>query len=278
MQYLLSIIRRGRILSARLPFKKRSREPTSLVKKTFQAAALEIASRFLKSDSFQHAATKGSEREKPVQEFFRENLPGKYEVAKGEVFDLSEKHSPQLDVMIFDGQENFAFYSEENCIIPAEALLASIEVKSLLDKKELKLALKSASKLRELRPLRMELASPRKKGEFAGKKYRYFHCLFAYDTDIAEDKWLSNEYARLVTVSESLRVPRSTLDRLYVANHGLIDPCAKRGIPEEPRSGRALMNFYMHILNFLLRENRRRKPAPYIDYAGRLTEGWIRLE
>lgn len=263
---------------ARLPFKNRSRQPTSLFKNTFQAATQEIASRFLKSDSFQHAATKGSEREIPVQEFFRENLPGKYRVVKGEVVDLFEKHSPQLDVMIFDGQRNFAFYSEENCILPAEALLVSIEVKSLLNKSELELSLKSASKLKELRPFRMELASPRERGKAADKKCRYFHCLFAYNTDITEGNWLSKEYARLVTVSESLAVPDPILDRLYVANRGLINPHAGRGIKEEPNSGVALMNFYMHILNFLIRENRRRKSTPYIDYAGKLTEGWTKLE
>ena len=265
-------------MSTRLPFKKRSRQPTSLFKNTFQAATQEMASRFLKSKSFQHATTKGSEREIPVQKFFRENLPGKYQVVRGEVVDLFEKHSPQLDVMIFDGQRNFAFYSEENCILPAEALLASIEVKSLLNKRELELALKSASKLRELRPFRMELASPREKGEAADRKCRYFHCLFAYNTDITEGNWLSKEYERFVTVSESLGVPNSTLDRLYVANRGLIYPYAERGITEEPNSGGALMNFYMHILNFLIRENRRRDSAPYVDYAGRLTEGWTKVE
>lgn len=180
--------------------------------------------------------------------------------------------------MIFDGQRNFAFYAEENCILPAEALLASIEVKSLLNKRELELALKSASKLRELRPFRMELASPREKGEAADKECRYFHCIFAYNTDITEGNWLSKEYTRFVTVSESLGVPNFTLDRLYVANRGLIHPYTERGITEEPDAGGALMNFYMHILNFLIRENKRRKSAPYVDYAGRLTEGWTKVE
>ena len=264
-------------MSTRLPFKIRSRHPTSIFKNTFQAAAQEIASSFLKSHSFQHAATKGSEREIPVQEFFRENLPGKYQVVKGEVVDLFEKHSPQLDVMIFDGQRNFAFYSQENCILPAEALLVSIEVKSLLSKTELELAFKSASKIKELKPFRMDIASPRERGEAADRKCRYFHCLFAYNTDIAEDNWLSNEYARFVAISEGMGIHVSVLDRLYVANRGLINPSAGLGITEEPNSGVALMNFYMHSLNFLIRENKRRESAPYVDYAGRLTEGWTKL-
>ena len=41
--------------------------------------------------------------------------------------------------------------------------------------------------------------------------------------------------------------------------------------------GTALMQFYMHILNFLARENDRRESVPYLEYAGRMTEGWKSL-
>lgn len=262
----------------KLPFWKRSTKPTRVFKNSFQAEAQEIASRFLKSAGFQHGATKGSEREIPIKKFFKENLPGKYKVVKGEVVDLFDNHSPQLDVMIYDGQRNFAFYSEENCLIPAEALLVSIEVKSLLNATEVEHSLKSASKLSELKPYRMELASRRERGEAADEKCRYFHCLFAYNTDLSEDNWLNKEYSRFLAWSESLEVPKSVFSRIYVANRGLINPDEERGITEEPQSGVALMHFYMHILNFLTRENRRRKSAPYLDYAGRLTAGWAKLE
>jgi hypothetical protein len=236
-----------------------------------------MASRLLKSTSFRHAVTKGSEREIPVQDFLKENLPGMYQVVKGEVVDLFEKHSPQLDVMIFDGQRNFAFYSGESCILPAEAFLVGIEIKGQLNRNELKLSLTSASKLKALKPFQMELASRKVRGEAANRKCRYFYCLFAYTSDIAEDDWLSKESARLAEVAKSLRVPDLVLDRLYVANRGLINPTERRGIIEKPNSGVALMNLYMHTLNFLLRENKRRKPAPYIEYAGRLAEGWTKL-
>jgi hypothetical protein len=239
----------------RLPFKSRTNKPTEPVSSAFKSAALEIASAFLKSEPFRHAATKGSEREIPVQEFFRKNLPGTYNVARGEVVDLCESHSPQLDIMIFDGQRNFPLLSGESCILPAEAFLVGIEVKSLLSRKELSVSLESASKLRKLRPFRMDLSSPREAGKAADKKSRYFYCLFAYNTDIAANDWLSKEHARLVDVANSLKIQDSVIDRLYVANRGLIHPDAKRGIMEEANSGVALLNLYMHILNFLAREN-----------------------
>jgi hypothetical protein len=66
-------------------------------------------------------------------------------------------------------------------------------------------------------------------------------------------------------------------DRLYIANHGLICPTEKIRLVEKPYSGIGLMTFYMHILNFLLRENSRRDQAPYINYGGRLTKEWQHL-
>ena len=262
---------------SRLPFKERSPQPISVVKNKFQAYILDIASRFLKSDGFKNASGKGTEREIPVQQFLRENIPGKYKVVKGEAIDLNEVHSPQLDVMIFDAQRNFAFYSGNNYILPAEALLVSVEVKSLLTKTELVKSLKAAQDLKRLRPFRNELALPRERGKEADKKCRYFHCLFAYHTDISEKNWLEKESMRISAVSESLEIPMSVLDRLYVANRGFLNLPFRRGITEKANSGKGLMHFYMHILNFLIRENKRRKQAPYIDYLGRLTEGWIEL-
>ena len=261
----------------KLPFRDREPKPTQLFNSAFRAAALEFASKFIRSEPFHHAATKGIERETPVQDFFKKNLPGVYQVVKGEVVDLDESHSAQLDAMIFDGQKNFALYSGDNYILPAEAFLVGIEVKSLLDKQELEKSLKSASILKKLKPFRMNLSPPRKGGNAADKKCRYFYCVFAYNTDISVTGWLLKEYARLVEVANGMGIPDFTLDRLYVANRGLIHPDAKRGIQEKPDSGVALMNLYMHILNFLIRENERRPQAPYIDYGGKLTEGWQNL-
>lgn len=262
----------------RLPFLKRKKKPTKILMESFEAAAQEMASKFVKSASFKHGASKGTQREKPIQFFFKQNLPGKYEVVKGEVVDLFDNHSPQIDVMIFDGQRNFAFYySEENCIIPVEALIVSIEVKSKLTAGEIERSLKSSSTLYKLKPFRLELASRREGGEAADKKCRIFNCIFAYDTDLSKDNWVNKEYQRFITQSEKLEISRSVINRLYVANHGLINLDDERGVVEETNSGTALMHFYMHTLNFLERENRRRQSVPYVDYAGRLSKGWEQL-
>lgn len=257
--------------------KKRGARPTPTFQDVFEGSIQGIAADFLKSKSFKHAGTKGSEREIPVQEFFNEHLPSVYQVAKGEAVDLRNRKSPQLDVMIYDQTRNYAFYSGESQILPAEALLASVEVKSLLTREEIKKSLRAALKLRKLRPFKMNLSEVRQGGEAADERARYFHTLFAYETDLAKTDWLSEEFARMTNVAKELSVDVAIIDRVYVAHRGTIHPGAPRGIIEPTESGLGLMHFYMHIWNFLTRENARRKPAPYMDYAGRLTRGWKKL-
>jgi len=166
--------------TSRLSAKTRNSKPNAAVTKTIQAAVLEVVSGFLRSGGFHHTGTIGTERENPVQKFFKEHIPGKFTVCRGEAVDLHEKHSPQMDVIIFDSQNNYAFVSGDSLLLPAEALLVSIEVKTKLDKQEIEKALNSARKLRELRPFKKPLASLRSGGEPANDQCRYFHCLFAF--------------------------------------------------------------------------------------------------
>jgi hypothetical protein len=37
------------------------------------------------------------------------------------------------------------------------------------------------------------------------------------------------------------------------------------------------MYFYMHLLNYVQRENSRRLRVPYLDYAGNMSNGWTKL-
>jgi len=256
---------------------ERSKKPALVFKTTMQASLLEMAANFIKSDIFRNATSKGGERETPVKKFFEDHLPNTYRIVKGEVVDLNENRSPQLDIMIYDGLRNFPFFSGESYILPAEALLVSIEVKSSLKRKELIKSLKAANKLKSIKPYKEKLSPRRTGGKAADKKYRYFHCVFAYNSDLSIKQGIQGEFHRLVDVSKSLNLPLSLLDRLYITNRGLINPDAKIGRKENSGKGEGLMNLYMDILNFLIRENRRRDIAPYIDYAGRMSDGLVKF-
>jgi hypothetical protein len=57
-------------------------------------------------------------------------LPGNFEIKSGEAVDCFNNSSPQLVLMIYDKTKTIEFYNSEAAIIPAEAFLISIEVKS----------------------------------------------------------------------------------------------------------------------------------------------------
>lgn len=261
-----------------LSFMSRPKTPSRVFKSSFEAAVYDFSAEFLRSSAFQHALSKGEEREGSVKNFLLKHLPQAFGIAKGEVIDVDGRRSPQLDLMIFDKFRNFAFYSGDASILPAEALLVSIEVKSTLNSGELGKILRAAQILHRLRPFRVRLTGPRRAGQPADDHARFFHCVFAYNSDLAESNWLQNEQDRFASAASKLSIPVSVVSRIYVANRGLINPSESRGLTEEKNEGTALMQFYMHILNFLSRENDRRKPVPYIEYAGRMTKGWRSLE
>ena len=119
-------------------FKKRPITTHSTFKSKFESVVYKIAGNLFETAAFNHSLTKGEEREVPFVNFFAQNLPNNYSTVKGEIVDLSGKSSPQLDVMIYDRSRNIPFYSGENFILPAEALLASIEVKSKLNQEEIR--------------------------------------------------------------------------------------------------------------------------------------------
>ena len=133
-------------------FKKRPVKTHSTFQSKFESATYKIAGHFFETAKFNHSLTKGEEREIPFIDFFNQNLPKTYSTVKGEVIDLFDGSSPQLYVMIHDSSRNIPFYTGDNCIIPAESLLASIEIKSKLTQEEVRKILKNVNKLKSLKP------------------------------------------------------------------------------------------------------------------------------
>lgn len=259
--------------------RKRRGEPAEVLTNKFAASLLDFASEFLKSKPFHHALTKGEVRETPVLKFFNDNLPGTYAICRGEVVDLFEESSPQMDLIIYDQLRNFPFHSGASVILPAEAALVSIEIKSTLTIAEIEKSFKAARKLHSLRPFKQPLSYRRQGGTEVDQNARYFHCVFAYKSDLsASTDYLQLEARRFDDVAAKLGISVMEIDRIYVADRGLLNLVTNFGIPEIPNQGVALLHFYMDILNFLQRENNRREPVPYIAYAGQVGKtNWQRL-
>jgi hypothetical protein len=158
--------------------------------------------------------------------------------------------------------------------LAAEALLATVEVKSCLSSGEIESIFGKAQKFRDLQPFRRPLARRRTGGKEAGDGERIYYCVFAYDSDLTRADWARKEYTRFARISEKLNIPLGAIDQVYVLSRGLFIPDAGRIFDETEMPGSGLLQYYMHILNFLMRENGRRDDVPYLDYAGRMTKGW----
>jgi hypothetical protein len=103
----------------------------------FGAAVQEFGLALTKTSSIQHRGHKGGAREEELRKFFQERLPTNFAVVEGEVVDLMGNTSPQLDMMFYDQSVNFALISGSTHVLPAEAFLCSIEIKSLLPQAEI---------------------------------------------------------------------------------------------------------------------------------------------
>lgn len=258
----------------KLRHKDRAYSPSPDLQTDLRAAMKHFSADFDGTSNIAHAPTKGEEREIPVQEFFRKRLPATFRVDKGSAVDLCGNTSPAVDVLISDGARNFPLREGASVTLAAEAILVVVSVKSLLDIHQIEEVLKSAAKFRTLRPFRKPLAERRKGGKKADDGDRYFCGVFAYESDLVNKDWARKEDERFLKTSVKLNIPLSVVDRVYVLNRGLLIPDEGKGFEENQLPGSGLLQFYMHTLNFLMRENGRRETVPYLDYAGRMATGW----
>jgi hypothetical protein len=247
-----------------------AKQRTPFLNPHFGAAVREFGLSLKKTSSIKHKGNRGGARERALRAFFEERLPSRYSVTEGEVVDLYGNTSPQLDLLFFDGSVNFQLNGDSTSILPAEALLASVEVKTKLTVQEIHKSCIAARKLRELRPYDKELGGVNIAASTdAGA--RYYHCIFAYETSIGSANWLAKESKRLKVACGGAHL----IDAVYVLNRGLIN-LGHQIAQEEDADGAAITSFYFSILNFLQREGGRREPTPYSQY---VTHGpkWKRI-
>ncbi len=252
---------------------KRKLPRSPFLNSRFSAAVKEFGIALLKSGSITHRGNKGSSREEELRRFFRERLPARYAVVEGEVVDLHGRTSPQLDILFFDQNRNFALIADTSHVLPAEALLASIEVKSTLTKTEVEKSVAAAAKLRMLQPFDRPLAGTNA-GTLASKMNiaRYFHCIFSYETDLAMENWCKREAERINAVCGNTHL----IDAVYVLNRGLINIPSNIGMLED-QAGGAITNFYFSVLNFIQRESERRADTPFDRYVTHANKSWSKL-
>ncbi len=118
-----------------------------------------------------HAVTTGKLRETIVQNFLRPHLPKTLDIKSGIIIDSQGNRSSQQDCVIVDTRLPIVDVgSDSEGILIAESVVATIEVKSLLDKQEILSTLNSCAKTKSLKrngeqvyakgPVEIQIPSP----------------------------------------------------------------------------------------------------------------------
>src|ERR1700691_600890 len=253
-----------------------------------EEAEQNLLSAFKKSSRNNHKGLKGDARAKSVADFLQKRLPLGYGVlCKGEIVDYLDQRSGEVDIIIFDKIRN-AVLSDEPLWIPAESLLAYIEVKSVLTEAGLRESYTAAQKLSLLRPFKrtFTLADgnaegvvskiPQSAEDLGTKPLRCFRTVFAYKTNLTDADWLTREWARVLKVTGEIPCAPALIDRILVLNRGMINPPVKSGVDEFEISS-VFHQWFINLVNFLTRENGRRPPVDWQLYSKERLPGWKTL-
>lgn len=256
-----------------------TRKSSSVFKSVLSRAERELALSSEKAGDFQHNGVRGDERAASLMRFLQLHLPNTMDVAKGEAIDSRDNRSGQLDLIIYDKSASAPISSgEENVLVPAEALYAVIEVKSVLSSDELIKSVAAAKKIRGLRPFKEHFIGPRRDGAAAEDgRCRCAYSIFAYSTNLSKTDWLNKEYKRATSALDRAGMTHDVIERIVVLGRGLINPATATGKEIADDNESIFLEYYLHLMNFLSRESARRPAVDWQIYTTRGTSGWVNL-
>lgn len=236
---------------------------------------------FEKTRVFDHAGVMGSGREGAVARFLRQHLPARFVVTSGQAVDALGTITTQLDLVVYDSYLSAPLLrSEEGAeLMPAEALLAVVEVKSIFKLKEARTCAKAVASIGELKPYGKAFIPARTAGADASDAApRCMYSIFAFDSDLSAVDWPQKEWDRLREAARESDVDVARTDRLTVLTRGLVVPPTCTALPATDGKG-MLRDWYLHLSDFLVREAARRNPYDWDRYGRRPTSsGWQRLD
>jgi len=97
-----------------------------------------------------HDLTKGELKELFVSKVLRSFLTGQFGIGSGIVLNRNGNQSRQMDIVVYDNRIILPFIQEQNIgVYPAESVIATIEVKTTLDKGAVEKAEEAAKELTE---------------------------------------------------------------------------------------------------------------------------------
>ena len=254
---------------------RRARNASQLFVRVLKQAETRLALDAEEAANFQHKGIRGNERAAALAEFLTAHLPNVFAVGKGEARDCYDNVTGELDLFIYDRSTAAPIQSGgESLIIPAESLYAVIEVKSVLSQDELDICLTAAMKVRSLKPFMKRFIASPTDGRVEKDHYRCPYFVFAYKSNLVEAEWATKEYRRIVDRAGNIGCLPDVLDRVIVIDRGIIRPQVSAALLKE-NSTSLFLEFYLHLINFLMRERTRRPPIDWNAYTTR--NRWTKL-
>ena len=244
-------------------------------------ARREILLQGSKAKAFQHHGVRGDERAAALAKFLQERLPSRFSVRKGEVIDYRDYRTGQLDAIVFDiATCSPISVQSENVLLPCEAVYVVVEVKTTLSAGELVRSYAAARRVRRLRPFKSRFIGPRRDGDPADEgAHRCQYLLFAYSSDLANNSdWLTNEFSRAAAAAASTKASTDCIDRIVVLDRGMLNPGNATGKWESKSPDDVFLDSYLHFVNFVTREAKRRPPIDWQMYGPRIRTGWKKLK
>lgn len=250
------------------------------IRKIFDESELELLAAFNKSAAVKHNGSKGTIREDQVADFLREQLPGRYQVVRGELIDSEGNRSRQLDTIIIDRNSAAPFLRGRDTsewILPVEAALAVIEVKSQLNSTELRSIAENVVSIHQLRPWnkKFSVVAGYREELAASSAPRLQYSVFAFGTDLVERTWAATELSRARLALKRVGAMAVQLDRLLVLNRGMLHVAKGTALTSGEQG--VLLDWFLTLVNYLEREAGRRKPIPFDRYRARGNRGWQRI-
>ena len=111
----------------------------------------DIKAQFEKSSLFTHSGEKGQVREEIISNLLRPFLPECFGLGTGQVFDLNDNMSKQIDIVVYDAiHSNVLLKNHKSNLFPCESIYGLIEIKSNLSTDELLKSLDNIASIKQL--------------------------------------------------------------------------------------------------------------------------------
>ena len=254
-----------------------TRTPSDVFRSVMEKAKQRLLLESTDAADFGQNGIRGDERAASLANFFRERLPDRFGVEKGEAIDYLDTRTGQLDFVIYDRARCAPIrVGRENLLLPCEALYCVIEVKTRITQDELDTSYKAAGKVRALQPFKKHfIASRQNDSSVRPKGDRCLYVIFGYTSNLGNAvDWAGKEYMRLVAAAKSAGVSTDFVDRLFILDRGIVNPQKRAGKWEAGSADSVFLESYLHVVNFLGRESERRRPVDWQMYGPRTASGW----